>query len=237
LDPSTFLKNNAPAVVCEQALSPIIEQIEVEGCASRWLLPGGRSVLPVVEYLNKRICAEGVLTKARFFQLDERAVEESSPERNFPALKEAFSSALSEKKLRPEQLVPIRCWEQDLEQEGKRYTESLRSHGAQVQISVLGIGEDGHFASLFPAHSALEVSAETYLVVENAPKPPPRRLSASLPLVSSSTHMLALFFGEGKRAALEKFKQQSAPTTEVPLSFLADKSELTVLTDLDDSNE
>ena len=66
----------------------------------------------------------------------------------------------------------------------------------------LGLGEDGHTASLFPGNPAVDGQHQDVIAVENAPKPPPRRLTFSLPVLNASRSVLFMVFGGGKREAL-----------------------------------
>jgi 6-phosphogluconolactonase len=67
----------------------------------------------------------------------------------------------------------------------------------------LGMGEDGHTASLFPGHPALKYQAPVVAVL-NAPKPPPERLTFSLPVLNAARAVLFMVQGAGKRDALKR---------------------------------
>jgi 6-phosphogluconolactonase len=51
-------------------------------------------------------------------------------------------------------------------------------------VILLGLGPDGHVASLFPNRSQLAPTREWVLPVENSPKPPPERITFSLPVIN-----------------------------------------------------
>lgn len=72
-----------------------------------------------------------------------------------------------------------------------------------LDIVLLGLGEDGHSASLFPGNPAL-LAKEVALAVLNAPKPPPERVSLSLTVLNSARHKLFLVAGASKRDALTR---------------------------------
>ena len=54
----------------------------------------------------------------------------------------------------------------------------------QFDVILLGLGPDGHVASLFPNRSQLAATHEWVLPVENSPKPPPERITLSLPVIN-----------------------------------------------------
>jgi 6-phosphogluconolactonase len=82
---------------------------------------------------------------------------------------------------------------------------------APLDIVVLGIGEDGHTASLFPGHP--ELNAKGWAVgVRNSPKPPPERVTLTLPALRGARHVIILATGAGKANAVAKAKRQEVPS-------------------------
>lgn len=71
-----------------------------------------------------------------------------------------------------------------------------------LDVVVLGLGEDGHTASLFPGHDEALASVAPVIPVRGAPKPPPQRVSMTLPLLARARYTVMLATGEGKRRAL-----------------------------------
>lgn len=87
-------------------------------------------------------------------------------------------------------------------------------------LVLLGLGEDGHTASLFPHHPALEVHHAPCVAVRDAPKPPPQRITLSLPMLRAARHTILLTAGEAKREALRRTLAGRDPAT--PASLLGD---------------
>ena len=86
-------------------------------------------------------------------------------------------------------------------------------------LALLGLGEDGHVASLFPHAPALDARGEPCIAVHDAPKPPPDRVSLTLEVLRTARSALVLAVGEGKaRAAAAAL---SGPDPGVPASLLA----------------
>ena len=88
-----------------------------------------------------------------------------------------------------------------------------------LDVSLVGIGEDGHTASLFPGHPEVEDSSgELCLPVRNSPKPPPERVTLSLPVLRAARYSLLLVAGAGKAEALAA--ALAGPDPRVPASLL-----------------
>ena len=89
----------------------------------------------------------------------------------------------------------------------KRYAENLvATLGAApvFDLSLLGVGEDGHVASLFPGRAAATEVTGMVLVERDSPKPPPTRLTLSLPLLAASRTVVVAAFGDGKAAVIRR---------------------------------
>jgi len=75
---------------------------------------------------------------------------------------------------------------------------------ATLDVVLLGMGEDGHTASLFPGFSAVEERQRRALAIAGSPKPPPWRLTLTLPVLQGARHVLLVVAGEGKRDAVRR---------------------------------
>jgi len=85
------------------------------------------------------------------------------------------------------------------------YTAMLEKIAA-LDMVLLGMGEDGHTASLFPGNPATESTA-LVVPVFNSPKPPPERVSLGMDTLSKARQKLFLVAGAGKRNALEQMSR------------------------------
>jgi 6-phosphogluconolactonase len=93
-----------------------------------------------------------------------------------------------------------------------------------LDVALLGLGPDGHTASLFPGHPALD-SDGVAVGVRDAPKPPPERISLTLETLNAARAILLLTEGAEKREAIEHVLAGPDPAT--PASLLdRDKLEL-----------
>jgi len=105
------------------------------------------------------------------------------------------------------------------------YARLLASND-KLDLCVLGMGEDGHTASLFPGHDlGAAGDAPPVLAVLDAPKPPPERVTLSLRTLNASRHLLVLIDGQGKRNAVARWRAGA----DLPVSRLAPRVSLTVM--------
>jgi 6-phosphogluconolactonase len=117
----------------------------------------------------------------------------------------------------------------------ERYEQALRSYApmqeglAVLDVLVLGIGPDGHVASLFPNQPTLEADElKLCLGVHDSPKPPPERITLSLSVLRAAGRGLLLVAGSEKASALARALCEHTP--EIPASLL-ERDRLTVIAD------
>jgi 6-phosphogluconolactonase len=90
-------------------------------------------------------------------------------------------------------------------------------HG-QLDVALLGVGPDGHVAWLFPGHPLLRETQRRVLAVEDSPKPPPQRLTLSLPMIAGAREVWVVMTGAAKAPiAREAFTQ---PASQLPLALV-----------------
>lgn len=82
--------------------------------------------------------------------------------------------------------------------------------GPQFCVSILGMGEDGHVASLFPEHPGLRETRLAFPVTDS-PKPPPRRISMSLPAINNANEVILIAAGAGKADAVAMLINDPGP--------------------------
>ncbi|XP_023531045.1 probable 6-phosphogluconolactonase 1 [Cucurbita pepo subsp. pepo] len=72
------------------------------------------------------------------------------------------------------------------------------SDSPKFDLILLGMGADGHVASLFPDHSVLEEKDEWVAFITNSPKPPPERITFTFPVINSASNVAIVVTGENK---------------------------------------
>jgi 6-phosphogluconolactonase len=131
---------------------------------------------------------------------DERFVPRDSAERNARGARAAFLDAVGATQVHE---VPSTDDAQDVATAAAAYSAELREHGAGgFEVLMLGVGPDGHVASLFPGHPALDVDDQVAVAVTDSPKPPPERVSLTFGALSRSRSVWLLVSGEQKAPAV-----------------------------------
>ena len=201
-----------PDLVAEVILDKLRQAIEEEGSAVM-AIPGGRSPGPVLTALAGRIPDE-VRSRLHLFWVDERSVPPGDTERNSRATLAAWKLGGP----LPANVYPMPAEYQDLEASAREYAGVLDrvTDGRPLDLCLLGVGEDGHIASLFPNHPGL-LRDEPVFAVYDSPKPPLRRLTLSLPIISSAGLRMVLASGREKGLVLNRAAKGPDPSLPVSL--------------------
>ena len=157
------------------------------------------------------------------FQVDERWVPWDSPDRNARLIRETLIRPL---KL-PSERVMLFPPAASPEASAREYESTLRAFaaghglgdkGAFLDIAVLGVGRDGHTASLFPGTPALAAeSAWTAVVHAPAGVTPPIRLTLTLPVLNRTRQVLILAMGARKHAVVRRVLHGDSKLEDPPL--------------------
>ena len=92
-----------------------------------------------------------------------------------------------------------------LDEAAASYGQEMREHGSGAfEVVMLGLGPDGHVASLFPGHPALEVDDRIAVAVPDSPKPPPERISLTFPCLDRTRAVFFVVSGEEKADAVAR---------------------------------
>ena len=135
---------------------------------------------------------------------DERCVPPDHPDSNYRMAREALLDHVSPATVHrmPAELGP---------DEGAAEYSRIVASLVPLDVVVLGIGEDGHTASLFPGHP--ELQAKGWVVgVRDSPKPPPERVTLTLQALREARHVIILATGAGKAQAVAMAKRQEVPS-------------------------
>ncbi|WP_309649835.1 6-phosphogluconolactonase [Nocardioides sp.] len=131
---------------------------------------------------------------------DERFVASDSSDRNAGQARRAFLDAVGATQVHE---MPSTDDGADLEVATLAFEETVREHGSgEFEVVMLGIGPDGHVASLFPGFPQLEVDDRIVVAVTDSPKPPPERISFTLGALNRTRALWVIASGEGKAEAV-----------------------------------
>jgi 6-phosphogluconolactonase len=174
------------------------------------------------------------LQGAHFFWADERCVPPDDVESNYRLARELLFEPLEIAEARihrirgeePPAIAAVRA-EEDL-----RRAVKCEAVGIPVlDLVLLGMGEDGHVASLFPGEPEEMISSKAvYRAVRDSPKPPPNRVTLGYPVMVAAQHVWVLVSGAGKERAL---RESLALSGRTPLGrVLKLRSHTRIFTDL-----
>lgn len=133
---------------------------------------------------------------------DERFVAPDSPDRNVGQARAAFLDQVGATRVHA---MASTADAPDPDAGAEAYAAELRAaEGDRFDIVMLGIGPDGHIASLFPGFPQLDVDDRIAVGVTDSPKPPPERISLTFAALGRSAAVWFLVSGEGKAEAVAK---------------------------------
>ncbi len=200
-DPDEFVNKAAEELrtILEEALEKS-ERITVA-------LSGGNSPLPVYEKLRafsldwKRVV---------FFLVDERCSTTESVDNNYKNIKNVFFDHIES------QSYPMIIDGKSYEECAQAYQKNITTHIPIVDdipcfdLIILGMGLDGHIASLFPKTKALK-EKEQWIVLNKVPQLETERITMTYPLLINSKKIVLLIKGEEKKEVLLNAEKQNLP--------------------------
>lgn len=156
-------------------------------------------------------------TRIDFFWGDERFVAPDSDERNAKQAREAFLDAVGADPARVHE-IPSTAEADSVDAAAASYADTVRSVGSgSFDLTMLGVGPDGHVASLFPGFPQLSVDDAIALGVTGSPKPPPERVSLTFPALNRSDEVWFVVSGEEKAEAVGRaLATEPPPVHELP---------------------
>jgi 6-phosphogluconolactonase len=194
--PAVFDDLDALADFVASAVAAALTAAIVERGGAHLMLCGGRS--PVETYRRLAGLPPPVAPDWRrvdVWYTDERAVPPDDPSSNHRLVRSTFAAPAG---VPPDRVHRMRGEEDDLAAAARAYEHDLP---AALDVVILGLGEDGHVASLFPGAPALDETEHRAVAVFDAPKPPPRRLTVTPPVLEAARRVLVLAIGSGKGEA------------------------------------
>ncbi|NWH05192.1 6-phosphogluconolactonase [Desulfobacter latus] len=153
------------------------------------------------------------------FWADERWVPKDSPDSNYH---HADRQLLTHVGIPVEQIHAVDD-SFDPAQTAGRYEDVMRhvlepepGQWPRLDLILLGIGTDGHTASLFPDHPALRETQRWVVAVMDAPKPPPIRITMTLPVINNAHSVLFVAAGDQKAQILSRVFKPNGKKPRLP---------------------
>lgn len=189
------------ATVASRLIVKIVDAQAERGSASV-VLTGGRIAAKVLRTVKDRPEASAIdWSKVSLWWGDERFLPAGDPDRNETQAREALLDALP---LDPAKVHPMPASDgpdgDDAEAAAARYAAEIGN--APFDVLMLGVGEDGHVASLFPDHPVLNETAGTTAAVHDSPKPPPTRITLTMPTIQTADEVWLIAAGPDKSEAV-----------------------------------
>lgn len=176
-------------------------------CCQRAVMARGRFAVALSggttpKAIYERLVKENIdWSKVWLFWSDERAVPPDSGESNY---KMAMDSGLGRVGIPPNQIFRMKA-ENDIEKNAKDYEDKIRHclDKHLFDLVMLGVGEDGHTASLFPKSRALEVN-DRLVVANHISEKKSWRMTLTFPCINQSFHTVIYAIGPSKHLIVPK---------------------------------
>ena len=153
----------------------------------------------------------------RFFFCDERHVQFDNADSTYALYKKEFFDPA---KVPAENIFSINP-DVSVQDAAKDYTEKIRSvyPGSDMpsfDLLLLGMGPDGHTCSLFPNHPGLNEKSQIVIPITDSPKPPPSRITLTVPVLNSAKNVFVIATGGSKVDAVKGCLEPEAGKDPLP---------------------
>jgi len=149
------------------------------------------------------------------WQVDERCVNAQSPDRNYHTLSRNLLQFVS---IPHDQVHPMptdaECLKED--QGAARYAKELKHYTEVLDFVLLGVGDDGHTASLFPGQ--VDADEKANIALAAGPKGGVKRMTMTFPLLNKASHAAVLMIGAKKRDIINKLEKAGADIQTYPIT-------------------
>jgi 6-phosphogluconolactonase len=234
-------KEELTGSVAARFITKVVDLLD-EQPAVNIVLTGGTVGIGVLAAINASPARESVdWSRVHLWWGDERWLPRGDAERNDQQARDALLDRVA---LKPENIhwPPAPDEIDDLDAAAASYANALAEaskDGGELprfDITFLGVGPDGHIASLFPGRDGVRVTGSTVIGVRNSPKPPPERISLTLPAINSSDRVWLVLAGADKASALG-LALAGASTREVPAAAAQGRKRTVFFVDQDAAAE
>ncbi|MFC6355496.1 6-phosphogluconolactonase [Luethyella okanaganae] len=227
--------------VAARFITKTVDILDDRGTANI-VLTGGSVGIAVLAAINESSARDTIdWSRVSFWWGDERWVPRGHADRNEQQAREALLDHIA---IPATNVHPFPASDEGLELDdaATRYADELATHaedGTELphfDITFLGVGPDGHIASLFPHRSGIQVADRAVVSVRDSPKPPHERLSLTRPVLNSSERIWLVLAGADKASALG-LAMAGASRDEVPVAGIKGRRRTVFFIDKDAAAE
>jgi 6-phosphogluconolactonase len=205
----------SPALLAAATAARLVTRlvdVQAAGGSASVVLTGGRTGTAVLEQLRAAPARDAVdWSRVDFYWGDERFLPAGHPERNETQARQALLDHVPVEPSRIHAMAPSDGeFGDNAEAAAEAYAETLAA-AAQPEdhypapsfdVCMLGVGEEGHTASIFPSSPAVYEQDLSVVAVHGCPKPPPVRISLTLPAIRRAGEVWLMTTGASKAAAV-----------------------------------
>ena len=205
------------ATAVAEALLERLAAIQAEGRAPSVVLTGGTIANQVYRAMAASATGAVDWMQVDFWWGDERYVPADSSDRNDRAAELDLLDAVGADPARVHAMPARDEAHTDVEMAAAEYAELVRSHaGSDFDLVLLGVGPDGHVASLFPGFPQLDLLDDVAVQVTGSPKPPPERITLTFPTLNRAREVWFLVSGAEKATAVARALADTGSVQETP---------------------
>ena len=199
-------------VAAEWIVNRIHETIVADGRCTL-ALAGGETPRSAYSLLAKSDLSRKVeWQKVEFYFGDERCVPPDHPDSNY---RMAYETIFSNLRIAPAQVHRIEAERPERDRAAVDYEAILPQ---RLDLILLGMGDDGHTASLFPGSAALDERVRRVVVVKGS-KPPPWRITITPPVIAAAGSMLVMVSGKRKASTVARALGAPHNPKEIPIQL------------------
>lgn len=204
----TFDSTELAAQAAASRIAKLIELSLQQNNICHIALPGGNTPAKCFHYLSQKNIN---WQQIHWYLGDERCLPVGHAERNDVMIQQHLWSKIQA----PDKTIHTIPTELGATEAAAKYAAIMNN--IILDIAFLGMGEDGHTASLFPDNIALNNSTSV-VPVFNAPKPPTERVSLSVATLQRAKHRIVLTTGDSKKQAIGQIKNR----VDLPVNCIGD---------------
>ncbi len=200
-----------------EALVSRLVSIQAEGRVPSVVLTGG-TIAGAIYRKAAELATDSVdWMRVDFFWGDERYVSADSSDRNDRDAELGLLDLVGADPARVHAMPARDEAHTDVAVAAASYAELVRAHpGGRFDLVLLGVGPDGHVASLFPGSPQLEVDDDIAVPVTDSPKPPSERITLTFPTLNRAAEVWFLVSGAEKADAVARALAESGTVAETP---------------------